>query len=450
LKVKVEKNWAELTPEEKREERFKLWLSPPGVKFASPEAEKAYKARVTRLINAIQLKEPDRVPVSVPVGSYPAYYAGTTLHEVMYDYGKLRRAWLKFLRESDWDTYNSPGVILPGKALQMLDPKATVWPGHGLSTEATTVYQYVEGEYMMADEYDYLIRDPSDFWIRTYMPRIARVFEPYRKFPSHTNTVGLAAGLMGYLMPYTMPDVQTMFQKLIDAGKEISKWMEIVRDFDRVALESGFPSFLGAIAFAPFDMIGDFLRGTRGIMLDMYRNPYKLLEAIEGVADLKIKATISDANASGALIAGFPLHKGDDTFMSQKQYETFYWPSLKKVINAFINEGLIVFLYAEGIYEMRLETIKDVPRGTVVWQFDKTDMARAKKVLGDTACISGNVPSSLLHTGTPQAVKEYCRRLIEDCGKGGGYILTGEAPERGNPDNLRAMMEAAKEYGVYK
>jgi uroporphyrinogen-III decarboxylase len=56
----------------------------------------------------------------------------------------------------------------------------------------------------------------------------------------------------------------------------------------------------------------------------------------------------------------------------------------------------------------------------------------------------------LLRTVTPQAVKEYCRRLIKNCGKGGGFILTGGAIiEKGNPDNLRAMMEAAEEYEVY-
>ena len=77
-------------------------------------------------------------------------------------------------------------------------------------------------------------------------------------------------------------------------------------------------------------------------------------------------------------------------------------------------------------------------------------MFQAKKILGDTACLSGNVPASLLITGTPKQVKEYCRRLIEVCGEGGGFILTGGASiDKGNPDNLRAMTEAVMEYGFY-
>ncbi len=78
-------------------------------------------------------------------------------------------------------------------------------------------------------------------------------------------------------------------------------------------------------------------------------------------------------------------------------------------------------------------------------------MFRAKQILGDKCCIQGNVPTSLTVTGDPKDVKEYCRKLIEVCGKGGGYILAaGATAENPKLDNLRAMVAAAKEYGVYK
>jgi uroporphyrinogen-III decarboxylase len=107
-------------------------------------------------------------------------------------------------------------------------------------------------------------------------------------------------------------------------------------------------------------------------------------------------------------------------------------------------------LFAEGKYNNRLDIIKDLPRGKVVWHFDQTDMFEAKKILGDNACIAGNVPASLLCTGTSQAVKEYCRKLIEVCGEGGGFILTGGASvDKCKPENMHAMTEAVMEYGIY-
>jgi len=94
--------------------------------------------------------------------------------------------------------------------------------------------------------------------------------------------------------------------------------------------------------------------------------------------------------------------------------------------------------------------IKDLPRGSVIWLFEDIDMARAKRVLGNHACIAGNIPASLMHTGTPAQVKDYCKRLIETCAPGGGYILSGAAGmNEGDPEVLRAIMAAAQEYGVY-
>jgi hypothetical protein len=444
----MEKKWTELTPDEKREERFKWWLEPPDIKFSSLEAEKAYYTRIKRLADAYLMKKPDRVPVQLPSGVMPAYWAGADFKTVMYDYDELRKAWKRFLREFEMDTYAGPGSILPGRVYDLLDYKLYIWPGHGLPDDATG-FQFVEGEYMRADEYDTLIRNPSDFWMRTYMPRIFGIFESFRNLQPFTDIIELPGA---YFMPFAKPELQATFQALIDVGREFPKWITVVTECTREAQAAGVPStrevFLGK---APFDTIGDTLRGTKGIFMDMYRQPEKLLKAIDVIADLTIDSLVSRANASRSAIASFPLHKGADGFMSAKQFETFYWPSLRKVCLALIDEGIVPLLFAEGSYMTRLETVNEFPKGAVAWRFDRTDMATAKKVLGDKCCISGNVPASLLSTGTAWEVKEYCRKLIEVCAPGGGYILSaGAVVSQVPPENLRAMMEAAKEYGVYK
>lgn len=145
------------------------------------------------------------------------------------------------------------------------------------------------------------------------------------------------------------------------------------------------------------------------------------------------------------------MHRGADGFMSEEQFHTFYWPFLKRVILGYVDHGLVPVMFAEGGYNSRLEIIKDLPKGKVVWYFDQTDMVRAKKIMGDTFCIMGNVPTSLLCTSTPEKVKRYCKGLIETVGPGGGYILApGAFAEQTRIENANAMLEAAKEYGVYK
>jgi len=214
---------------------------------------------------------------------------------------------------------------------------------------------------------------------------------------------------------------------------------------------SGFPGAMGTFCKAPFDIIGDSLRGTAGIMKDMYRYPDELLKALDVIADVYISNILNSPMMPRLTMVTYPLHKGADGWMSQKQFDTFYWPSMKKVMDAFIEEGLIQSLFAEGSYNTRLEAVNVFPKGTVHWYFDQTDMSRAKEILGKNCSIQGNVPISMVVTGSPAEVKEYSIKLIEGCGKGGGYVLSaGTIAENPKLENLRAMLEAVKEYGYYK
>jgi uroporphyrinogen-III decarboxylase len=115
-----------------------------------------------------------------------------------------------------------------------------------------------------------------------------------------------------------------------------------------------------------------------------------------------------------------------------------------------IGEGLIPLCFAEGRYASRLEAIMDLPKGKTAWAFDQTDMKRAKETVGTIACLQGNMPLSLVHAGTPQEVASYTRDLIETAGEGGGYILDfGAGPDDGLEENLRVMIDTAKQYGMY-
>jgi hypothetical protein len=440
-----EKTWKELSPEEKREERFKRWLSPKNVTFPSAHVEAGYRERVTRFIKAITLQKSDRVPVILPAGVSPAYHAGSTLKTVMYNYDELKRAWLTFMDQFECDTLASPGVVPSGRALEVIDSRITRWPGHGLGDDVRS-QQFVEGEYMTAEEYGPFMKDPRDFLMRSFLPRAAGAFGGFRKLKPSTLPMTIP---LVYASQFGDPDVQASFEALLAAGREVRKWQAAVGEVAMAGFAHGLPSFYGGMSGAPFDFIGDSLRGTKGIMMDMYRRPETLLEAMEVVTPLLVEDGVNGADAVGCPIVFIPLHKGTGGFMSQEQFEKFYWPTLKKVMLGLIDEGCVPLPFAEGDYGARLETISDMPKGTVVWHFEAMDMAKAKQIVGQTACIMGNVPVSLLCTGTATQVKEACRRLIETCAPGGGYILAGAASVgEASPDNLRAMTEAVREFGV--
>ncbi len=444
----MEKQKTELTKEQKREQRLQKWLSPPGITFHDSTAEKTYKERVTRFMKAFLCTEPDRVPVMVPAGNFPLRYAGLSLKQAMYDPTLIRPTWKKFMNDFyyDMDDFLGPAGISCGRMLDILDYKSFKWPGHGLADNAD-YQQYVEKILMHEDEYGALLKDPSDFGFRVLMPRVVGALEAIKNFPPLSSLMGMP---IMFAYPFTRPEVRAAFQKLIEAGIELEKFQAHLMTVNRDAVAAGFPMSMGGVALAPFDMIADHLRGTQGSAIDMYRHPEILLEATDMILEQMIERTIASVNAMGVFTVNFPLHKGDDTFMSNKQFEKFYWPSLKKLIQALIDEGIMVSLFCEGRYNNRLEYIGDFPKGWVTWQFDQTDMARAKRMIGNNCCVVGNVPASLLSLGKVEEVKEYCRKLIEACAPGGGYVLTGgTAVTEAKPENLRALMDVASKYGVY-
>lgn len=441
------KKWTEMTWQERREQRFEKWLNPPGITFINQEAEEKYRARATRIIKAIKIEEPDRVPCQIPPGSFPAYYAGFDLKAVTYDHEKMKEAYLKFVFDFDTDSAGEAGFAFPGRAYDTLGYKLYKWPGHGLD-DTVSMIQFVEDTYMKADEYDALINNPADFILRYFLPRTWGAFAPMTQLPSLNSFYGVAHQILGAAR---MPDFRTMFKAIEKANKEIEKWQSIVDECDRITQEGGYPNPGGGIALAPFDTIADLLRGTQGTAMDMYRQPEKLLEAIERIIPLTLQSIKDMSEFSVGPTVFIPMHKGDDSFMSDKQFEKFYWPSFQKLLLGIIEEGLVPSMVVDGTYNRRLEYIKDLPKGSVIWVFEKTDMALAKKVLGGHACIGGNVRGSLVRTGTPEDVKKYCRWLIDTCAPGGGYILSmGVSVDKANPDNFHAMVQTAKEYGVYK
>ncbi|HOT91176.1 MAG TPA: uroporphyrinogen decarboxylase family protein [Anaerolineae bacterium] len=433
---------------DKLEAAFQRLLSPKGpdgndVQFQSAEAKANYQASITRIKDAIQLREPDRVPVTVLPSMFPYLNAGMTVEEAMYDYDKCTAAFKQFILELQPDMHIGASAPGPGKFYEILDYKLYSWPGHGVAPEHC--YQCNEAEYMTADEYDLFMTDPSFYFRNFYLPRVFGALGGFSMLAPYTSILEMY-GVAFNFVPFALPPVQATFQKLFEAGAEALKWAMAMGASDAELTTLGFPTILGGFTKAPFDVLGDTLRGTKGIMLDIYRRPDKLLAAMDRLVPIMIGMGVSAAQQTGKPLIFIPLHKGADGFLSDEQFKKFYWPTLKQVMLGLIENGCIPFPALEGHWSSRLEIIQDVPRGKTVWMIDQTDMAKVKQTLGQNACLIGNVPSSMLRLGTPQEVREYVKRLIETAGQGGGLIVgNGAFFDEARMENVKAMVEAARE-----
>lgn len=437
-------NWSELSPEERRNLRLDNWVNGTGIKFASPEAEIAYKERATLLRDAIDMnKKPARVPVHTVVGVYPLRRVGLTPKALFYDQQKeAALAHIKYHMDLQPDA-NMLGYTFSGKALDLLDYQVFAWPGQELPAEQS--YQFKEQEFMKADEYGKFLSDPSHFIASTVMPRMYKSLEGLKKFPQFA--LGFEGTAEGYIN-LVFPDVKKAISLLTKAAELNMEAMLPMMTMIQGSEAQGFPSFFGTGAVAPFDALGDVMRGTRGMLTDIYRRPDEVLAACDRYVDMMLNMSLHASLSSSPLVM-MPLIKGGDRFMSTEQYNQFYWPSLKKLMLGLIEEGLIPVPFAEGSYNTRLETIADFPKNSVVWAFDQTDMKRASEVLKDTCAIMGNVPASLTTTGTPDQMTAYCKDLIETCGPSGNFILSnGAQVDEAKDENLKAMIDSVKQFSA--
>lgn len=422
-------------------------MSEVGNAAKAQECVSALDLRKRRVEDAIALRRPDRTPVSLQMSTWAAHQDGLNHRATMYEPDRISIAVRRLVLELQPDLYQAPYMpAFYGPSLETLGMGGLRWPGHDLPEDVP--YQYIDQEFMRADEYDDYLLDPTGYHLNVYLPRTASALAGLAGFPilpALTSTQIISGTLA-----FTDPGMRAALDSLTLVGEQLRENMVKLRQFTAEMETLGFPYFSGGFAEAPFDHLADYMRGAKGALLDMRRQPDRLLAALE-----KIKTfTIRHAARFAAIRPGgqvfMPLHWGLGGFMSPAQFKTFYWPTLREVIVSLIDVGMVPAVFWEGDCTSRLEMIGDIPRGKAIYKFERTDMFRAKEVLGDVVCLQGNIPVTILTTGTAAEVDAVARRLVETVGRDGGFILDSSAglPPTTPRANVEAMVAAVHRYGA--
>lgn len=412
----------------------------------SEAAKAAYDERWERIMACVRLEQPDRMPVGLHGFFWPATYAGITFKEMMYDYEKAKNACFDAVMEFE------PDGVFPlilgttlGNALEKLDFKQLQWPGHGVGEMQP--FQYLDREYMTADEYDDFLFDPTGFYIQKYLPRVAGAFAGFDKLPSFP---GLHYFRMVYgIRAFAQPEVRASFERIVAAAEEVNTVFSHHIDWVQRINAAGFPLFNGGNSVSPYDFIADYFRGATGMMKDLYRHKDKLKQVLDKAAVFLARMTIANAKVANHPIVFIPIHWAPDAFMSPKQFEEFWWPPFRKMLLELIDAGLVPMPMWESDCTKRLEVIKDIPAGKCIYWFERTDMVKAFEVLGDRVALRGNLSPSMLATGTPDDVDAAVKHLVDKVWRQGGNLILDGAfgiPDETPVANVRAMFGAARKY----
>jgi hypothetical protein len=407
----------------------------------------AFEARWKRLMDCVQGRTPDRLPVALYATFWLAKYGGISCKDLMYDYEKTKDLAERAALEMDPDVVapNLTAGTIWGPSLEALGFKQLQWPGHGVGDHQP--YQYLDREYMLGEEYEEFLFDPTAFYLRKYLPRIGGVLEGLADMPylPGMHYFRLISGLRGF----AHPQVRESLEKLFKAAEEAERMAAHNAEFVSRITARGYPRDAGSSTGAPYDVLADYFRGARGMMTDLFRNRDRLLALLDKMRVVLTKMTIDNARAAGHPIVMIPIHWAPDAFMSEKQFKEFYWPTFRQMMLDMIDAGLIPMPLWEADCSKRLEIIADIPKNKAIYWFERTDLVKAHEVLGDTVCLRGNLSSSLLTTGTPDEVDAAVRHLVQNVFNRGGRLLLDAAfglPDETPVENARAMFAAARKY----
>jgi len=413
--------------------------------------QEKYQLRLKRVNDAIALTEPDTIPFIPIVQCFPYLQAGYTMADILYDtdVSKARKSLFGYLDAYEPDALMGHSYVNIGQGpiLEKALPKTTRWAGMpGDVIDKNSIHQFIEFPVLEDDEFTQFFTDRSGWIMNRGMPRTTGLLEPFADFT--VNSMGVYGSHSAIAAAVSTPEFRQMIQTLWEINDMSSALAPRLRQLDADIEAYGYPILTTGFAGVPYDGYSDFLRGTLDGLADLYERP----EEVMSYCEEQLEGTLQMVAAQGKVMPGkhvfMALHKGMDGFMSDEHYRKFYWNHLQIIINAIIDAGMVPYIYTEGKYNSRLECLKEVPKGKVIYHFEEVDMVQAKKVLGDVATVAGGFPVYLLDYGTKEQVIDEAKRLIDACAPGGGFIFeTSCGMDLAKRENVEALAETVRTCG---
>jgi hypothetical protein len=378
-----------------------------------------------RLREVIALGVPDRVPVAPMIYHFAASYAQIPMYELWSDPEQYSLAMDKCFRElGPWDIYFPINPLNPSAYVFAL-PMTARFPG--IDLPADSVLQFIEKELITPDDYQHLMNKGG-------RSSILRYFNFMLKLASRIE------GQTSATPKFKLRVARDLVRHLLSWRKELRKW--------RVR---GLSILHGVLVEAPFDTLS-MSRGLIDFSYDLMERPQEVRAAA-----LALSAGFAELSYYATKVTGVPrvsclCHRTSKEFMSPHHFRELALPSLKLAVSSLISRGITPVLHCDGNWDSNLDCLRELPRGKMILQLDgRTDIFRAKEVIGDHCCLFGDVPSTMLAFGSREEVTDYCKRLIDVVGKDGGFILAAgcEIPPNARPENVKAMIDSATQYGSY-
>jgi len=386
-----------------------------------------YLEKERRVLDAITMRrEPDRVPVTTGgLNFFPAKYTGITCADYMYDYKKMKEAYMKTNEDFDFDLTFPSFMLSLGRIMTAAKANLIKIPGRDI--DVNSGYQYNEMERLKPEEYGDFLERGIDFLMDTIAPRVSEIFKMKRnRRVAHLGRVTLE------------------IFKYLKGGTEIMGELRA----------KGHYSLMAGTGFPPFDIVSFTFRDLTGLSRDMMKRATKtqLLDLLDRMERWLTPVYTALPKMAGGLGIWFTSERAFS--LSPRQFAQFYWPTLKKQIITMVKAGDIPFLVWESdvthLVHFLLELPKKISR-RCTFMCDTSDIFEVNRILDGHMSIVGNIPLSTMCVGTPKDVEKYCDKMFAELKPGGGFLncCALGIPDEAKPENVHAMINYTHKHGKY-
>ena len=373
-----------------------------------------------RVLAAIRLEKPDRVPIDILATAAYTQAVGMTAADYFRDEDKVWAAIDKV-----WDYTGGWDLDLASIPMAVSNPKLIFSMSMGNRFKLPSIdlpdnytLQVIEEEELKPEEYDTIIEIGWDkFMMEDFLYRLVDIT------PEGVTKV--------------------LVESFTALTKALDRWRK-----------RGVVPFFPAVAspLHPFFRLS-VARSMVKFMEDLYYNPEKVEEALKVVTREAIPALINGCKMIGVNMAFVAEERSCGFFYPLHIFERFWWPYTQEIVDALWSEGIVTWFHLDQCWDKNIPYFKKLPRGSAVLALDgTTDIFAAKEILRGHLCLAGDVQPSLLSIGKPEDVEAYCKKLIDEVGGDGGFILSSgcEIPTAVKLDNWRAMVQTGRNYEFSK
>lgn len=364
-----------------------------------------------RFNTAVLLKEADRIPIAPLMDYYYANCAGLTPAEYVFGDFKIASNAVKTTYErhgSDLDMVHIP----IGRVYAFYEPIPAAHSGFFSELDIHEIpggsLQFVEEPILKVEEFETIMRKG-----------------------------------FSYIWRYRSPN--QIFRTQMDMF-QIAKFIHYWEKKRKV------PVYTGSANITPLETLS-YLCGIKRWSRYLRKNREELRQMCDFMIDGFIANDLFLKKMIRVNRSYICLERVSNTFISGEIFEDLVLPYLKKMVKINNKLGYTNLFHMDTNWTPFLEYFLELPKnGRYILHLENTDIIKAKEILGDRMCLMGNVNSSLLSIGSPKEVDKYCKKIIEKCKEGGGFILGSgcEVASDAKFENVQAMIDAGKKYGSYR